>query len=54
MFVMFSKHVDTMESNKAEVLAILNALRFSFHGNLVVESDSLNAISWVSSPSKVP
>ena len=39
------------ESNEAEVLAILEALRcFSrlFHGELIVESDYSNAIAWVS------
>lgn len=38
------------DSNEAEVLAILEALRIfsrSFQRRLVVESDSLNAISWV-------
>lgn len=48
---MFSKHTGSMESNKAEVLAILEAIWMfaasSLTSRLVVESDSLNAISWV-------
>ena len=46
---LFSKHVGCMESNEAEVVAILEAIRIftstSFRSRLVVESDSLNAIS---------
>ena len=53
MLIMFSKHVGTMESNEAEVLAILEAVRIfassSFNSRLEMENDSLNAISWVSS-----
>lgn len=52
---LFSKHVGIMESNEAQGQVILEALCLfssSFHGKLVVESDSLNAISCVSSPSK--
>lgn len=40
-----------IDSNEAELLAILEGLRIffpSFHGRLVVESSSLNAISWMS------
>lgn len=40
-----------MESNKAEVIAILEVLRLSMYSSyykLIVESDLLNAISWVS------
>lgn len=47
---MLSKDVGIKYSNEAEVLAILEALRFfthSFQGNLMVESDLLNAISRV-------
>lgn len=40
-----------MESNEAEVVAILEALRIfassSFQDLLIVDSDSLNAITWV-------
>lgn len=45
---MFSKHVGCKESNEAEVLAILKALRiFShcFQDKVIVESDLANAIS---------
>lgn len=51
----FSKHVGVKDSKKAEVKAILEALRIfshSFQESLIVESDSLNAISWVSSSNK--
>lgn len=47
-----SKHVGCMESSEAEVVAMLEALwifSYSFHSKLLVESDSLTAISWVSS-----
>ena len=49
---MFSKHVGIKDSNEAEVLAILEALRIDhtfYHHYLIVESDSTNAISWVKS-----
>ena len=49
---MFSKHVGTKDSNEAEVLEILEALRIfhiSFYHYLIVESDSPNAISSVKS-----
>ena len=51
MFV-FSKHLGVSNSNEVEVLAILEVLQISpslFHGKLIMESDSLNAISRVSS-----
>lgn len=54
---MFSKNIGIKEYSEAEVLIILEALRHfrsNFHGNLVVESDSTNAISWVSSSSLIP
>lgn len=58
VLVMFSKHVGTMESNEAEVLAILEAVRIfassSFNSRLEVKSDSLNVISWVSSSAVIP
>ena len=47
---MFYKHVVVCDFNEAVVLAILETLRcFSrlFHGELIVESDSSNAIVWV-------
>lgn len=47
---MFSKRVRIRDSNKAEVLAILEVLGIfsrSFHMKLIVESDSFNAVSWV-------
>ena len=51
MLFMFSKNVGIKESNEAEVLAILEALRIfssTFKESLIVESDSSNAIRWVS------
>ena len=54
---MFSKHTGVCDSNEAEVLAILEALRcFSrnFHGVLIVESDSSNAIAWVANRKRNP
>ena len=48
---MFSKSVGVGDPNKAEVLAILEALRFFSefcHCRLIVESDSSNVISCVS------
>ena len=49
---MFSKHVGIKDSNEMEVLTILEApcIYHSFyHHNLIMESDSINAISWVKS-----
>ena len=49
---MFSKHVGIKDSNEAEILAILEALRIIHtlqHHVLIVESDLANAISWVKS-----
>ena len=58
MLALFSKHVGCMESNEAEVLAILEAIPIfsssSFPSSLVAESDSHNAISWVSSSTMFP
>ena len=51
VFCLFFKGVGVRDSNEAGVLAILEALRiFSrlLQGSLIVESDSFNAISWVS------
>eukprot|EP00268_Persea_americana_P056975 TRINITY_DN6784_c0_g1_i2.p2 TRINITY_DN6784_c0_g1~~TRINITY_DN6784_c0_g1_i2.p2 ORF type:complete len:105 (-),score=19.94 TRINITY_DN6784_c0_g1_i2:1073-1387(-) len=48
---MFSKYIGIKDSNEGEVLAILEALRICFSNNfhsIVVESNSLNAISWMS------
>lgn len=44
VLALFSKHVGCMESNEAEVVAILEALQIfiSSHSKLVVESDSLH------------
>lgn len=55
MYSLCSRNMGTMESNEVEFLVILEALRFlsSFNGKLVVESNSLNAIYWVSSLSKI-
>lgn len=49
---MFSKSMGCMEPNEVEVLGMLEALRLFVHhfpNKLVVESDSLNSIAWVSS-----
>ena len=46
----FSESVGVRDSNEAEVLAILEALRIfsrSLQGRLIVGSDSSNGISWV-------
>ena len=54
---MFSKSVGVRDSNEVEVLAILEALRIfsrSFMGSLIVESDSSNAFSWVTSSAVNP
>ena len=51
LYLCFSKHVGVRDSNEAEVLAILEAFWcFSrlFHYELIIESDSSNAIAWVS------
>ena len=48
---MFSKNVGNKDSNKADVIAILEALKVFvqlFRVSSVVESDSANAIHWVS------
>ena len=53
---MFSKFVGVSESNEAEVLSILEALKIfysTFKETLIVESDSSNAISWVSKVERV-
>lgn len=47
---MFSTFVSLKNSNETEVLAILEVLRiFSrfFHNRMIVESDSANALSWI-------
>lgn len=49
---MFSKHVGIRYSNEAEVLVILEALRIfcpTYQQHLIVESNSLNVVSWVNS-----
>ena len=54
---MFSKNVGIKESNEAKVLAILEALRifsFTLKENLIVESDSSNAIRWASKAERGP
>ena len=52
--MVFSKNVGAVESNEAEVLAILKALQLyvaNYNDSLVVESDLVNAIHW-GSPSR--
>lgn len=54
---MFSKNVGMKDSNEVEVVAILEALWIlssSFHENLIIKSDSSNAIFWESSLSADP
>ena len=54
---MFSKNVGICDSNEAEVLAILEGLRLfarTYIGSLLVESDSSNAITWVSNKKDFP
>lgn len=51
ILLMFSKHVGSKESNEAEVVAMLEALRIfsgSFQGKLIVKSNSVNVMAWVS------
>ena len=57
VLLMFSKSVGIRDSNEAESLAILEALRIfstSFHGPLLVESDSTNAVGWLLKPDSRP
>ena len=54
---LFSKSVGIRDSNDAEVLAILEALPIflsSFHGPLLAESDSTNAVGWLLKPNSRP
>ena len=51
VLISFSKPIGIKDSNEAEVFAILKTLRIysrSFGDNLIVESNSSNAVSWVS------
>ena len=53
----FSSYIGVKDSNEAEILAIHEALKLykvSFNHPLIVESDSLNAISWVTNLAKGP
>lgn len=53
----FCKYIRVKDSNRAEVLAILDALSpYSgiFLEQFIVESESLNAISWVNSREESP
>lgn len=46
---MFSKNMGVKDSNEAEVLAILEAIRIccrSFHISLIIETEFFNAVSW--------
>lgn len=54
---MFSKRVGVCDSNDAEVLAILEALKLfsgNYGGALILASDSSNAITWVSNRKAIP
>ena len=51
MLLMFSRNVGVCDLNEAEVLSILKGLGLfsrSYVGALIVESDSFDAIAWVS------
>ena len=51
VLIMFSKYVDVCDPDEADVLAIFEGLRLflSRYGDtLIMESDSSNAIAWVS------
>ena len=56
----FSKAVGVMDSNQVELLVILKALLVSVESNfftslsLIIESDSSNAVSWVTCALDVP
>ena len=56
----FSKAVGAMDSNQAELLAILEALMvfvesdFFTSLSLIIESDSSNTVSWVIGALEVP
>lgn len=56
VLAMFSNRVGFMVSNEVEVAAIFEALWMfvlsSFQANLIVECDSLNPTSWMSSSAK--
>lgn len=57
VLALFSKNVSCMESNEAQKVAILKALRIftsSYQSKMVVESDFLNAIARVSSRATHP
>lgn len=56
---MFSKYASIKETNETKVMAILEALRIylsflSIYDKLIDESDSSNAISWVSYSNEGP
>ena len=51
----FSSSIGVKESSEAEIISIIEVLRsfsVSFRQTLIVESDSLNLISWVSNETK--
>lgn len=58
VFIMLWKHMGYMDSNEGEVVAILEAIQIynssSLQSKLVLESDSLNAMSWLTSVDKTP
>ena len=57
VLLMFPKSVGIRDSNEVEVLAILEAFQIflaSFHGPLVVESDSTNVVGWLLKPDSRP
>lgn len=54
VITMFSKHAGNLDSSTAKVLAIPEVLRIFqlyFHLCSIVDSNSANAVHWVSSPS---
>lgn len=57
VLISFSKSIGDRDSNEAEVLAILEALRIylgSLNKSLIMENDTSNAISSVSQTAGVP
>lgn len=57
VLISFSKSIGDGDSNEAEVLAILEALRIylgSLDKSLIMENDTSNAISWVLQTAGVP
>ncbi|XVE94323.1 hypothetical protein REPUB_Repub01dG0271300 [Reevesia pubescens] len=60
VMIVFSKSVGIADSNEAEFLAIKKAFlifvasKWVTSYNLIIESDNVNAVKWISSPSCTP